>query len=52
MLHFNDDHMHLTNHLLQLRMIDLEGLDEFPTDKENLDAFLECFEKDTPYFYR
>eukprot|EP00551_Chaetoceros_affinis_P006841 CAMPEP_0203677442 /NCGR_PEP_ID=MMETSP0090-20130426/28230_1 /ASSEMBLY_ACC=CAM_ASM_001088 /TAXON_ID=426623 /ORGANISM="Chaetoceros affinis, Strain CCMP159" /LENGTH=573 /DNA_ID=CAMNT_0050544335 /DNA_START=57 /DNA_END=1778 /DNA_ORIENTATION=+ len=29
---------------------DLEGLDEFKTDEENLNAFLECFEKDTPYF--
>lgn len=29
---------------------DLEGIDEFPTDKENLDAFLKILKKDAPYF--
>lgn len=29
---------------------DLEGLDEFKTDEENLSAWLECFNKDSPYF--
>jgi hypothetical protein len=29
---------------------DLEGLDEFPTDEQNLDAFLDCFGKPTPQF--
>jgi hypothetical protein len=29
---------------------DLEGLDEFDTDEENLNAWMECFDKTTPYF--
>jgi hypothetical protein len=29
---------------------DLEGLDEFPTDEQNLMAFLDCFDKPTPQF--
>ena len=29
---------------------DLEGLDEFETDEDNLDAWLNCFNKDTSYF--
>lgn len=31
---------------------DLEGIDEFPTDAENLDAYLKAFDKPTPYFKR
>ena len=31
---------------------DLEGLDEFNTDEENLEAFMKCFNRDTPYFKR
>ena len=31
---------------------DLEGLDEFKTDEENLSAWMECFNKDTSYFSR
>jgi len=29
---------------------DLEGLDEFKTDRDNLDAWMKCYGKDTPYF--
>ena len=29
---------------------DLEGLDEFDTDEENLQAWMDCFGKDDPYF--
>lgn len=29
---------------------DLEGLDEFKTDEENLQAWMNVFQKDTPYF--
>jgi len=29
---------------------DLEGLDEFDTDEGNLQAWMDCFEKDKPYF--
>jgi len=31
---------------------DLEGLDEFDTDKENLQAWKDCFQIDFPYFSR
>jgi hypothetical protein len=31
---------------------DLEGIDEFATDAENLEAFLSAFDKPTPYFKR
>jgi len=31
---------------------DLEGIDEFPTDKENLDAYLRILKKPTPQFKR
>jgi hypothetical protein len=31
---------------------DLEGLDEFETDKENLDMYLKVHNKETPYFSR
>lgn len=31
---------------------DLEGLDEFDTDADNLQAWLDCFGKTTPHFYR
>lgn len=31
---------------------DLEGLDEFETDKENLDMYLRVHNKETPYFKR
>ena len=31
---------------------DLEGLDEFDTDEENLRAWLDCFDKKTPHFSR
>jgi hypothetical protein len=31
---------------------DLEGIDEFPTDQENLNAFLKSFKKPTPQFKR
>lgn len=31
---------------------DLEGIDEFPTDEANLDAFLKAFDKPAPYFKR
>ena len=31
---------------------DLEGLDEFKTDEDNLNAWMRCFEKDTSYFSR
>jgi hypothetical protein len=29
---------------------DLEGLDEFMTDEDNLQAWMDCFDKTTPYF--
>ena len=29
---------------------DLEGLDEFDSDEENLQAWMSCFRKDVPYF--
>jgi len=29
---------------------DLEGLDEFATDRDNLQAWMDCFDKPTPYF--
>ena len=35
-----------------LGTIDLEGIDEFATDKENLDMFLRVHGKPTPQFYR
>lgn len=31
---------------------DLEGIDEFPTDELNMEAFLKIFQKPTPNFYR
>ncbi len=31
---------------------DLEGLDEFDTDEGNLQAWMDCFEKEEPYFAR
>ncbi len=31
---------------------DLEGLDEFKTDEDNLQAWMDCFNKDTSYFSR
>jgi Calcineurin-like phosphoesterase len=31
---------------------DLEGLDEFKTDSENLQAWMKMFDKNTPYFQR
>ncbi len=31
---------------------DLEGLDEFDTDEDNLQAWMDCFEKEEPYFAR
>lgn len=31
---------------------DLEGIDEYPTDALNLDAYLTAFDKPTPYFKR
>ena len=31
---------------------DIEGLDEFETDQENLKAWMDCFEKPTPQFHR
>mmetsp|Transcript_13644 Transcript_13644/g.38397 ORF Transcript_13644/g.38397 Transcript_13644/m.38397 type:complete len:686 (-) Transcript_13644:468-2525(-) len=31
---------------------DLEGLDEFDTDEGNLQAWMDCFDKPTPYFSR
>ncbi len=31
---------------------DLEGLDEFDTDEKNLQAWMDCFNKDTPQFSR
>jgi len=31
---------------------DLEGIDEFPTDKANMEAFLKAFDKETPQFVR
>ena len=31
---------------------DLEGIDEYSTDAENLQAFLKAFDKPTPYFKR
>ena len=29
---------------------DLEGLDEFDTDESNLEAWMDCFDKSSPYF--
>ena len=31
---------------------DLEGIDEFPTDETNMEAYLKAFDKPTPYFRR
>lgn len=31
---------------------DFEGLDEFDTDEENLQAWMDCFRRDAPYFSR
>ena len=31
---------------------DLEGIDEFPTDETNLEAYLKAFDKPTPWFKR
>ena len=32
--------------------LDLEGIDEFPTDEANMEAYLKAFDKPTPYFKR
>jgi hypothetical protein len=37
---------------LHLHSADLEGIDEFPTDEENLEMFLRVHNKPTPHFIR